>query len=41
MLPYITYLLPLCLASMAHAINMTFWNPLCGVDYAFGPYYEE
>ncbi|OAL53611.1 hypothetical protein IQ07DRAFT_640661 [Pyrenochaeta sp. DS3sAY3a] len=23
------------------AINMTFYNPQCGVDYAFGPFYEE
>lgn len=23
------------------AINMTFYTPQCGVDYAFGPFYEE
>ncbi|KFY94059.1 hypothetical protein V500_03430 [Pseudogymnoascus sp. VKM F-4518 (FW-2643)] len=23
------------------AINMAFYNPQCGVDYAFGPFYEE
>ncbi|KAH7393643.1 hypothetical protein BKA64DRAFT_676646 [Cadophora sp. MPI-SDFR-AT-0126] len=34
-------LLPLCLSTLVQAINMTFYNPQCGVDYAFGPFYEE
>jgi hypothetical protein len=35
-LPVAALLLP-----AVSAINMTFYNPQCGVDYAFGPFYEE
>ncbi|KAL3428242.1 hypothetical protein PVAG01_01751 [Phlyctema vagabunda] len=32
---------PLCLPFLAQAINMTFYNPQCDVDYVFGPFYEQ
>ncbi|KAG4441131.1 hypothetical protein IFR05_003352 [Cadophora sp. M221] len=30
-----------CFASLVRGINMTFYAPQCGVDYAFGPFYEK
>lgn len=40
---FLTTILPVMalLSPAVRAINMTFYNPQCGVDYAFGPFYEE
>ncbi|KAH6717786.1 hypothetical protein BKA61DRAFT_653308 [Leptodontidium sp. MPI-SDFR-AT-0119] len=30
-----------CFAPLVRSVNMTFYDPQCGVDPAFGPFYEE